>query len=104
MSAIALRLGMSEEQCVYFMDLYPTPAVFFDDLEDRLIGEQEAGVNEAQSAKKARKMQHGDPRNHVKNRLEPNGAYKPRPMCGPTTARLWHLATADDYAGCEVQA
>ena len=95
---------MSEEQCVNMLDFYPTPAAFFEDLEDRLASEQEFGSQEStQPQKKSRKMQHSDPRNHVKNRLEANDVYKPRPMCGPTTARLWDLATADDYRACAVQ-
>ncbi|KAK9894771.1 hypothetical protein P389DRAFT_212495 [Cystobasidium minutum MCA 4210] len=94
--------GMSEEQCVSLLDVYPTPAAFFEDLEDRMLCEME---RESQGTvrynKQSRKIQHFDPRNHVKNRIEPNNAYKPRPMGGPTTARLWHLATADDYSARE---
>lgn len=101
-SLFASMKGMSEEQCVSLLDVYPTPAAFFEDLEDRMLCEME---RESQGTvrynKQSRKIQHFDPRNHVKNRIEPNNAYKPRPMGGPTTARLWHLATADDYSARE---
>jgi len=93
------REGMSTEQCVNFLHVYPTPASFFEDLEYRqAIGME--GVNhdqEGRPVKRSRKVSASDPRHHVNSKVD--AGWRPRPICDPTSARFWHLAMADDYAG-----
>lgn len=92
---------MSEEQCVYFLDVYPTPVSFFEDLEYRQACEVEAGRGgqSGGALKKRKKLHPSDVLCHVKNKVEP-GFERPRPMPGPTTARLWNLSMTDNYADC----
>lgn len=91
---------MSEEQCVDFLDVYPTPASFFEDLEYRQACEVEAGEQTAQEppAKDPKKWKASDPRLHVKSKVDAKDEDRPRPVCKTVSGRLWHLATAENYA------
>lgn len=100
MLTVIISIGMSEEQCVDFLDIYPSPVSFFEDLDYRQACEVEAGGQALHEplAKKARAGEARNPRLHVKNRVDAEDEDRPRAMCRSTSARLWHLAMADDYA------
>lgn len=93
------RTGMSDEKCVQFLDQYPTPASFFDDLDIR----QAQGSTEAElisgGGKRSRKSKTSQPQHHVKSKVDTDMDH-PRPMCETTSAKFWHLATAVSYMEC----
>jgi hypothetical protein len=92
-------VGMSQEQSEALLDKYPTPAEFFEAMAEREAAPIEANTQmsptEPQKKKSKKALQLEEPEQYIRTQLHKD--YNTRPMNAPTSARLYQLATADDY-------